>query len=113
MDRSQQLRDAYDRLNKRDFDENDPSFAKDVKAHVPGFGIDTLEGREKVITTVRDIVERSNIHYEVLETAELGPFALGLVRGEGTVDGEPRTWDLLQVARRDGDEVKEIWSLRA
>ena len=113
MDRSQYARDAYDRMNKRDFDLDDPTFATDLKAHIPGFGIDTLEGRENVVSTVRDLVEKSDLHYEVLETAELGPFGLALVRSDGTIDGEPRTWQFLQVSRWDGDQVTEMWSLRA
>ena len=113
MDRSQLIRDTYDRINKRDWDLDDSAFATDVKAHIPGFGIDTVEGRDNVIATVRDAVEKNDISYEVRETADLGPFALAFVHAEATSDGEPRSWELLQVALWRGDQVTEMWSLRA
>jgi hypothetical protein len=111
MDRSQHMREGYERINDRNF-ENAGGFAKDLKFHAPGIPLDT-EGYDAVIEGVRRFVDRTDARYEVLETADLGPFTVGHVRATGTVAGTSVSWEILQVARWDGDEVTEMWSLRA
>ena len=112
MDRLQHMRDAYERLNNRDFGGRD-GFAEDVRWHAPGVGVDTLVGMEAITEKLRLLIEPAAVHYEVVDTAELGPFAVGYVRSEGKVNGETRSWEVLQVALWDGDQVTEMWSLRA
>jgi SnoaL-like domain len=112
VDRVQRMRDAYDRLNERNFEDPGNTYAKDVRFHLPGLALDT-EGFDKTIAGVREFVERGDVRYEVGDVAEFGPFVVGHVRGQGTFDGETRSWEVLQVARWRDDLVAENWSLRA
>jgi hypothetical protein len=83
-----------------------------VKFHAPGIGLD-VEGRDPVIERISQFVEEADVHYEVQEVVEYGPFVVALTHSTGTVDGQRMAWDPCQVLRYEGDEIAESWVLQA
>jgi hypothetical protein len=111
MSRTDQLRQSIDDLNAHDFASASKGFATDVKFHAPGIGLD-VEGRDTVMERVSQFVEEGDVHYEVQEVVEYGPFVVALTHSTGTLDGQRMAWDLCQVLRYEGDEIAESWVLR-
>jgi hypothetical protein len=111
MSRLDSVRERYQDLNARRFDANLDVIAEDVRFHAPGLGKD-VQGRDTVLDVVRGFIESSDVHYEFLDAAELGPFVVSHLTTNANVDGKRLTWGLLQVERYEGDKVVEMWSLR-
>ncbi len=111
MSRADQLRENLDAMNAHDFAAAGKDFADNVKFHAPGLGLD-VEGRDVVIGHVSQFVEQADVHYEVQDVVEHGPFVVAFTSSTGTLDGQRVTWDLCQVLRYEDDQVAETWVLR-
>ena len=111
MSRIDQLRQALADVNARDFEAAAKDYADDVKFHAPGLGLD-VEGRDTVLKHISEFIRQADVHYEVEEAVEHGPFVVAFARATGSLDGRQMAWDLCQVFRYDGDRVAEIWGLR-
>ncbi len=111
MSRSDRLKQGIEGLNARDFEAAASDFADDLKFHAPGLGLE-VEGRDTVMKHVSEFVQQADIHYDVQQVVEHGPFVVAFARSTGTFDGQRMTWDLCEVVRYEGDEAAEVWALR-
>jgi hypothetical protein len=111
MSRSDRLKQGIEGLNARDFVSAASDFADDVKFHAPGLGLD-VEGRDTVMKHVSEFVQQADIHYDVEQVVENGPFVVAFARSTGTLDGQLMTWDLCEVLRYEGHQAVEVWALR-
>jgi hypothetical protein len=111
MSRADQLRENLDAMNARDFAAASKDFADNVKFHAPGLGLD-VEGRDVVIGHVSQFVEQADVHYEVQQVVEQGPFVVAFTSSTGTLDGQRMAWELCQVLRYEDDQIAETWVLR-
>ncbi len=111
MSRSDRLTQGIDGLNARDFEAAAGDFAENVRFHAPGLGLE-VEGRDTVMKHVSEFVQQADVHYELEQVVEHGPFVVAFARSTGILDGQQMTWDLCEVLRYEGDEAVEVWALR-
>ncbi len=111
MGRAEHLKNAADRLNARDFTAGTEDFAENVKFHAPGLGLD-LEGRDAVVERMSAFIQQADVHYDLEDVVEHGPFVVAFLRSTGLVDGQRMAWDLCEVLRYEGDKAAEVWALR-
>jgi ketosteroid isomerase-like protein len=111
MSRSDRLRQGIEALNARDFVAAAGDFAEDLRFHAPGLGLD-VEGRDTVMKHVSEFVQQADVHYELEQVVEHGPFVVAFAQSTGTLDGRRVTWDLCEVLRYEGDEAAEVWVVR-
>ena len=111
MSRSDQARQGIEDLNARNFIDSAQNFAENVRFHAPGLGLD-VEGRDTMLKHISEFVEQADVHYELQQVVEQGPFVVAFARSTGNLDGQQMAWDLCQVLRYEGDQVAETWVVR-
>ncbi len=97
MSRSDRLTQCVDGLNARDFVAAAGDFADNVTFHAPGLGLEA-EGRDAVMKHVSEFVQQADVHYELEQVVEHGPFVVAFVQpgpmrvrsGETSLLGRPR-----------------------
>ena len=111
MSTSDQLRQSIEDLNRRDFAAAGKDFADNIRFHAPGLGLD-VEGRDTMLEHISEFVEQADVHYEVAQVVEHGPFVVAFARSTGNLEGQQMGWDLCEVLRYEGDQVAEVWVVR-
>jgi hypothetical protein len=111
MSRTDQVRQSIAELNARDFVAAGKDFADDVRFHAPGLGLD-VEGRDTMLNHISEFVEQADVHYDLEQVVEHGPFVVAFARSIGVLEGAQMAWDLCEVLRYDGDRVAEVWVVR-
>lgn len=111
MNRIDRIRSSIEQLEAREFAAAGAAFSDDVKFHAPGLGVD-VQGRDAMLDQVRRFIEQADVHYDLEDIVERGPFVVAFQRSTGTVGGRRMWWSLCQICRFDGDEATEVWALR-
>jgi hypothetical protein len=111
MTRTDQVRQSIDDLNARDFTAAGKDFADSLRFHAPGLGLD-VEGRDAALKHISEFVQQADVHYELEQVVEHGPFVVVFARSTGNLEGKQMAWDLCQVLRYEGDQIAETWVVR-
>lgn len=111
MSRTDDVKAMLDHINSRDFDADIERFASDLRWHAPGLGVESST-RDEMLRIIERFTAQADVHYDVHQVLEQGPFVVAFARSEGVLDGRQMTWELCQVLRYEGDRIVEVWTLR-
>jgi hypothetical protein len=112
VDRVDQVRSSFERLNTRDFDAVIEMFAPDVRFHGPDISREVTD-RDALRRTVGGHIEADDLHFIVDDVAEYGPFVVAFIRVDGLRDGRSASWRQCNTYRYRDDLVAEVWALRS
>jgi SnoaL-like domain len=111
MSRIEQVGQSIEDLNARDFSAAGKDFADNVRFHAPGLGLD-VAGRDTVLQHISEFVQQADVHYELEQVVEHGPFVVAFTQSTGNLEGQQMAWDLCQVLRYEGEQIAETWVVR-